>query len=138
MINVDEMFLLWLFGSQACEAIFRRLRSMSTTYSTIVYCTLLETVHRIKRIQFQEDVTSGKLNNDSGSFNYPRNSQDVKTKKHFDLPDIHEILKRIDKAKHDAFDKVKKLGLDVNISDCDKLSIQNLKNRDDIEKENSG
>lgn len=34
-LDSPELFLPWLFSSQACESFFRSLRSLSSTYSTI-------------------------------------------------------------------------------------------------------
>lgn len=43
--------------SQNCQGFVRNLRSTSTTYSTIVNCNLLESVHRIQRLQFKADYS---------------------------------------------------------------------------------
>lgn len=49
--NIPHLFMPPLFSSQPCEAFFRQIRSMSTTYSTIVNCSLLDIIHRIQKIQ---------------------------------------------------------------------------------------
>ena len=39
--NKDKIFLTWLLGSQTCEKQFRLARSMTTTFSTIVYFSII-------------------------------------------------------------------------------------------------
>lgn len=69
-IGKPELFvpLSDLFGSQPCEAIFRQLRSFTTTYSTVTNCTVKEATSRISKIHFQNQITQIT----SGDFVYPR------------------------------------------------------------------
>lgn len=48
-MNRPDMFLPMLMGSQSCKSTFRQLRSMTTTYSTVVNFTMLEMIGRIKK-----------------------------------------------------------------------------------------
>lgn len=56
--NCEEtQFLVWLFSSQPCESFFRKARSQTSTYCTIVNFSILDFLHRAKRIQAQEDIS---------------------------------------------------------------------------------
>ena len=49
-------FLPWLYGSQSCEKLFRTLRSMSSTFSTVVNFGMLGVngvLRRLHRLQIQ-------------------------------------------------------------------------------------
>lgn len=54
--NEPHLFLPLLLGSQPCEATFRQLRSMTTTSSTVINFNTLEMIHRLKKIQLQNDI----------------------------------------------------------------------------------
>lgn len=47
--NEPQLFAPNLFDSQPCESTFRQLRSMSTTFSTIVNCSVLKFINRVKK-----------------------------------------------------------------------------------------
>lgn len=51
-----ECFLPWLFSSQPCEKFFRQLRSMTSTYSTIVNFDMSEILRRVNRVQIINDI----------------------------------------------------------------------------------
>ena len=51
-----KYFLPWLFSSQACEGFFRNIRSLSTTFSTIVNCTVLESSQKVKRLEYLSQI----------------------------------------------------------------------------------
>lgn len=86
-INKPEYFYPYLFGSQACESTFRQLRSSSTTYSTVVNCSLKESISRVSKMQFQNDIT----HNTSSSFVYPRVKKTTTFPIQFELPNKKEI-----------------------------------------------
>lgn len=123
--DYSKMFLPTLFSSQPCESFFRLLRSMTTTYSTIVNTSLLETIYRVKRIQLQDDISSGHLNKNTNEFEYPRAKRpNLSTRAVFSLPDINSICQIIEKAKQEAFEKVQSLGMTIDISECDKFALK--------------
>lgn len=64
----DDQFVTTLMGSQTCEEMFRKMRSMTTTNWTAINFTLLEMLHKIKRIEFCDEAMVD-LNS---SFNFPR------------------------------------------------------------------
>ena len=46
-------FLPWLYGSQSCENLFRIVRSMCSTFSTVVNFGMLGLLRRLHRLQIQ-------------------------------------------------------------------------------------
>lgn len=51
-----EYFFSNLFDSQVCEAMFRQLRSFTSTYCTVVNFDMLEIINRIRKIQLQNEI----------------------------------------------------------------------------------
>ena len=47
-----EALRIWCCGSQGCEQLFRILRAMTQTFSTIVNCTMQGILNRIHKLQF--------------------------------------------------------------------------------------
>ena len=47
------IFLPWLLGSQVCEATFRTIRSMNSTFSTVINFGMLGLLRRLHRLQIQ-------------------------------------------------------------------------------------
>lgn len=132
----SDTLLTWIFSSQACESLFRRLRSMSSTLSTIVNCSLLDTIHRLKKIQLQEDISSGNLNGSTNKFNYPRLAgSKSRVVEQFELSDILKIMEIIEVAKSDAFAAVEKIGMEVQISDCAKIPMKSTETEQFFEME---
>lgn len=106
-INMPHLFTPHLLGSQPCEALFRQVRSFTTTYSTVANCSVKEILERISKIQLQNDITSS-INN---VYSFPRlECKNEKTEIH-DLPSIKEIQTEIEKAKCDATNDAINLGL---------------------------
>lgn len=90
-INKPELFMPFLYESQACENIFRQLRSLTTVYSTVINCTLKETIGRISSIQFQNQVVQLTSNN----FVFPRAQNSHSSQNAVSLPTADEINKEI-------------------------------------------
>ncbi|KAB0792791.1 hypothetical protein PPYR_14750 [Photinus pyralis] len=53
----ETIFLPWLASSQPSEKMFRSLRSMTSTFSTIVNFNILEVMGRIHRLQLLNNIT---------------------------------------------------------------------------------
>ena len=51
-------FVPWLLGSQCCERTFRTVRSMSSTYSTMINFGMLGLLRRLHRLQIQFSLES--------------------------------------------------------------------------------
>lgn len=56
-----NQFYPWLLSSQPCEKKFRELRSLTSTFSTVVNFSLLEVLHRLTRVEL-----IGKISQDTG------------------------------------------------------------------------
>ena len=54
----SECFLPWMLGSQSCERVFRSLRSMTGTFSTVVNFSLLGMLQRLHKLYIQEECQS--------------------------------------------------------------------------------
>lgn len=138
-INFVEQFLLWQYSSQLCEAFFRSLRSISTTYSTIVNCSLLDALHRIKRIQLQGDISVMNFS-EAKTFIFPRTKHmnssfevqdnEISASPLFELlldknfTNIEEIKKVLRKAKQDAFWMITNLGIEINIQTSEEIQTR--------------
>ena len=54
----SQCFYPWMLGSQSCEKAFRAVRSMSSTYSTILNFGMLGLLRRLHRMQIQFSLES--------------------------------------------------------------------------------
>lgn len=106
-INKPEWFLPHLYDSQACESTFRKFRSMTTAYSVITNCTVKETLSRIGKIQFQNEI----IHNTSPSFTYPRANRNNSQEITFELPAPKDIYNEIIFCKRTAIVTATKIGL---------------------------
>lgn len=120
--GLDHLFHPLMLGSQQCESIFRQIRSMTSTYSTVTNCSLLEIINRMSKIELQNEIMHIKctrlnfprLGLPSNTY-YPRldrNGVD-QTKVRAQLPSQQEIIKEIDMAKLDAIEYAESLGMRV-------------------------
>lgn len=103
-----NLFMTHLLGSQACESIFRQIRSFTYTYSTVANCTVKEILQRISKIQLQSDIRA-RIGTD---YVFPRLIRpNVKSPLKCDLPTFVEIKATIEKAKTYAIKDAISLGL---------------------------
>lgn len=60
----QSSFTPWLCSSQPCEKIFRQIRSMTSTFSTVVNFNLLGILRRLNRLQILNEISTdlSKLN----------------------------------------------------------------------------
>lgn len=132
-LNKPELFMPFLYESQACENIFRQLRSLSTVYSTVINCTLKEAIRRISIIYFQNQV----IQLTSSNFTFPRMQKSTFIQNPVSLPTADEINKEILFCKQLAMTTAKKLGLiKINNAKCKQyickinpLALDNLTNK---------
>ena len=92
---------VWLTGSQGCEQMFRLLRSMTPTFSTIINFTLRAMLERIHKINFLSSMES------DDSLEFPRAKRRLlhlnkETEATFTVPTVDDITSSIKKAKHKA------------------------------------
>lgn len=107
-LDLSHLFLPTLFNSQHCENLFRQVRSLSSTFSTVTNCSIKEFAERISKIQLQSDVMSRVGSN----FIFPRiNRSDKEKSIVYDLPTLPEIYNEIEKSKHQAIRDAIVLGL---------------------------
>ena len=64
-------FLPWLLGSQPCEKAFRAVRSMTSTFSTIINFSLRDLLNRLHRLQIQLQLEA---QTEQTGIEYPRSS----------------------------------------------------------------
>lgn len=111
-------------GSQPCEGIFRQVRSMSSTFSTVVNCSMIDIIRRIRKIQLQSDI----MHDFRGQIKFPRleckDRQDA-TAMHL-LPDEQDIIHLIEKAKSDLIIDMSSLDIDTSKLDF-KCQVQPTK-----------
>lgn len=110
-MNAPHLFLLYLYASQPCESTFRQSRSFTSTYSTVVNCTVKEFLERATKIHLQCNITHLL----SGVYEFPRLGQS----KSFppicsELPSMNEIFEEITKCKKMAIEDAKQIGLIPN------------------------
>lgn len=120
-IDRPDLFLPQLFGSQQCENIFRQMRSLSSTYSTIANCSTKEALCRLSRIEIQNDI----IHSRSSHFKFPRHQ--TKNKSHgeiFPLPSLEEIVEAVDECAADAIEVAQILNLitENDLTDVELLS----------------
>lgn len=53
-----NQFTPWLCSSQPCEKIFRQIRSMTSTFSTVVNFNLLSILRRLNRLQILNEIST--------------------------------------------------------------------------------
>lgn len=118
--NLDDMFSTETVGSQPCENIFRVIRSLSSTFSTVVNCSLLDIIHRMCKIELLNNISHIELKN----FNFPRIGKQPRTcypkikrikqnGQENKLPSSEEIFKEIELAKLEAIEYAETLGVFV-------------------------
>lgn len=115
-INKSEYFMPWLFDSQPCESIFRQFRSFTTTYSTVINAALKESINRISKIQFQNDIEYVT----SSDFIYPRTKPAFPPQNQFTLPTHEQIFNEIEFCHKLAIVTATKHGL---IKKMEKISV---------------
>lgn len=105
-INKPHLFMTYLFESQPCESFFRQVRSFTSTYSTVVNCSVKEILTRIKKIQLQNDIANKSV------FKFPR----IKILNEIvgdtiELPTKKEIINQVEQSKRKAIEFAIEIGL---------------------------
>lgn len=124
--KLEHLFHPEMFGSQQCESIFRQIRSMSSTYSTVTNSSLLEIIQKVSKIELQNEISHIKLK----KFNFPRiglpSSSYYPTIDRngcerynytFQLPSDSEIIDEIELAKIEATEYAKSVGIQTHTSE---------------------
>lgn len=97
--NMEDKFLPFLYSSQPCEEFFRKLRSFTTTFSTMVNCTVKDILGRIKKVQLLNDIEN------ESTFAFPRtkNSHQFVGYNVTELPTKEQIISQIEACRENAF-----------------------------------
>lgn len=121
--NLSQWFQPNLYSSQPCESTFRRLRSFTSTFSTVANCSVKEAVSRVSKIQLQSEIVH----------NYPTlldfHGGKVTEKFVHELPTKSEIISVITQCKKDAIRTAKQLGFKINNDDglpCDLAPVDRV------------
>ena len=113
---------LWLTGFQGYEQMFRLLRSMTSTYSTIINFTLRAMLERIHKINFLSSMES------DDEIQFPRAKRRLlhlneESETTFTWPTVDDITSSIKKAKDEAISAMELDNHEDTILLNDKLSI---------------
>jgi hypothetical protein len=71
LLDIVEQFLPWMIGSQPCERMFRALRSMTGTFSTMINFNMLGLLRRLHKLYIQEELQSQTAKSEHG-ITFPR------------------------------------------------------------------
>ncbi|KAK3917225.1 Protein FAM218A [Frankliniella fusca] len=108
-------FCPWLWSSQGCESLFRAVRSMTTTFCTVMNFTVREFLQKVSRATLEEDIK----NRLGSKFFFSKSRREGKTRDgvsstwHF--PSDQEILKVIEATRNVAQVSLNRLGVDSDI-----------------------
>ena len=121
----SECFLPLMLGSQSCERVFRSLRSMTGTFSTVVIFSMLGMLQRLHKLHIQIECQS-KSENASGicfprQERYGRRKDGSKTHSSYSLDISNEnIYKCMKKSEKRAQDSMERLGM---VDELKKLNV---------------
>lgn len=107
-----HLFLIWLVSSQACEKFFGSARTMTSVLCTVLVFSILELIHRIRRIDF---IAESKHNlQDVIDFKSQKKSYQKSTGQPAivtSLPEDYEIEVAVKEASELAFKRCVALGI---------------------------
>lgn len=93
----SHLFIPNLFESQACESIFRQIRSLVSVFCTVTNGSVRDIIDRINRIELQSEIIV------SSEFKFPRLKKEyVSDEILHELPSKEQIISQIEHAKDDA------------------------------------
>lgn len=118
--NAPEMFLPCIFDSQTCERIFRLFRSMTTTQYTKINFSILELIHKIGRIEVQNNIAYCKL--DVDGINIPQKR--IGKTKMYALPSDEQISDIMQKSKEDALQRAQFFGLTDRLTNVNQIEYK--------------
>lgn len=102
--NCSDAFLPPVFNSQWNERFFRKLRSMSSTYSTIVNFSVLQSLYRVKRADFLLESETILKN---GTRKHAQSGNQLSS----EMPDDDSITDMIECAMYNAMTDLNSLGI---------------------------
>ncbi len=106
-----ELFLPWLYTSQPCDEICRKLRSSSTFLYSVTTFSLLDVQHKVRRLDILSEL---QLKLDK-IINFPQAKKAAKKREetvtNFILPEDYEIEMQVREPYRKASEICRKLGL---------------------------
>lgn len=121
--KLEHLFQPQMLGSQQCESIFRQIRSLSSTFSTVTNCSVLDIMHRMSKIELQNQISHFELKHwkfpriglPSSSY-FPTTDRNGKNRigAPVQLPTKEEIISEIELAKIEAIEYSESLGMFLN------------------------
>lgn len=121
--KLEHLFQPQMLGSQQCESIFRQIRSLSSTFSTVTNCSVLDVMNRMSKIELQNQISHFELKH----WNFPRIG--LPSSSYFPtidrngrnrigdsvkLPSREEIISEIELAKLEAIEYTESLNVYLN------------------------
>ena len=103
-------FIPVLYSSQTCENFFRIMRSMTSTHCTMVNFSILERLHRLKRLQVQNQIMNSE--DEMHGFHFP-SKKHVEYNETRSLRNDSEIIAVIENAKQQVATIFKDLNIVV-------------------------
>ncbi len=85
-----EYFLPWMLGAQSCEQVFRALRSMTGTFSTIVNFTMLGMLQRLHKLGIMVECQS--QSGEAQGIHFPRQEKYGKRKDGYNTTNSHNSI----------------------------------------------
>lgn len=105
--NKPDLFLPHQLGSQQCEGIFRKLRSLTSTFSTVANVSTKEALARFSKIQMLDEI----IHMTSPVFEYPQLGSSKNKPNKFELPSLFEIETEIEKCAEQAIETALRFNL---------------------------
>lgn len=115
--NKRELFSTTLFDSQACERVFRQLRSMGGPNFTKMNFYFRELVYMVKRIELQNEILYSKLPHD---IDLPKLKKKPQTTNVYALPTEEEINECLSRAKRFVINDACQFEMHIN---CDEIDV---------------
>ena len=148
-IVLDKLFT-WGLGSQSCQGFFSRsrkkklLRSLVSTYNTVVNFTILEAIQKVQKIQLQADILNFDFESDGETVNFPQskflNPSFDKVDSTSDIPEFTQsefaelslasIKKIMLSAKDDAISAINSLGIQTTNFKWKEVMLSSWEERD--------
>lgn len=133
----EKFFLPHLFSSQACEAFFRKIRSLTVMGSSMPDMCMLDFINRCEKVALVDEIEA--IQKDYIYSNDTKRCRDVYYNTNIShryqnqtIPELHEIIAVIEQAKLEAMDDAAKLGIQVDPSWTDQCQIGPTKPSENI------
>lgn len=132
----EKFFLPHLFSSQACEAFFRKIRSLTVIGSSMPDMSMLDFINRCEKVVLVDEIETTQkdyiYSNDSKRCrDYYYNTNISHRYQNQTLPELDEIIAVIERAKMEAIEDATKLGIQVDPAWVEQCTIGPTKPSED-------